>query len=61
LDLFKVVLGAWSDLEAVPEPASGESRIADWPGHLKAASQKISGGDWAAYTTDVSNRLEPDL
>jgi hypothetical protein len=30
LDLFKVVLGVWSDLEAVPEPASGESRIADY-------------------------------
>jgi len=24
---------------------------------LKAASQKISGGDWAAYATDISNRL----
>ena len=30
LDLFKVVLGVWSDLEAVPEPASGESRIAGY-------------------------------
>jgi hypothetical protein len=30
LDLFKVVLGVWSDLEAAPEPASGESRIADY-------------------------------
>jgi len=30
LDLFKVVLGVWSALEAVPEPASGESRIADY-------------------------------
>ena len=30
LDLFKVVLGVWSDLEAVPEPASGESRVADY-------------------------------
>jgi hypothetical protein len=29
-DLFKVVLGVWSDLEAVPEPAPGESRIADY-------------------------------
>jgi hypothetical protein len=29
-DLFNVVLGVWADLEAVPEPASGESRIADY-------------------------------
>ena len=29
-DLFKVVLGIWSDLEAVPEPAPGESRVADY-------------------------------
>jgi hypothetical protein len=29
-DLFKAVLGVWADLEAVPEPASGESRIADY-------------------------------
>ena len=27
LDLFKAVLGVWSDLEAVPEPASGESGL----------------------------------
>jgi len=28
--------------------------------HIKAAVQwqKISGGDWAAYAADVSNRLE---
>ncbi len=30
LDLFKVVLGVWSDLEAVQEPTSCESRIADY-------------------------------
>ena len=29
-DLFRVVLGVWSDLEAVPEPAPGESRVADY-------------------------------
>ena len=28
--LFKVVLGVGSDLEAVPESAPGESRIADY-------------------------------
>jgi hypothetical protein len=27
-DLFRAVLGVWSDLEAVPEPAPGESRVA---------------------------------
>ena len=29
-DLFKVVLGVWSSLEAVPEPTPGESRVADY-------------------------------
>ena len=29
-DLFELVLGAWSDLEAAPEPRPGEPQVATY-------------------------------
>ena len=46
-DLFTVVLGVWSDLVAVPEPAPGESRIADYSpfGRVVFPAALLDSGD----------------
>jgi hypothetical protein len=47
-DLFKVVLGVWADLEAVPEPTSGESRIANYRpfGRVVFPAALLDSGDF---------------
>ena len=55
LDLFKVVLGVWSDLEAAPEPASGESRIADYSpfGRVVFPVALLDSGDFRASVSSA--------
>ena len=47
-DLFKVVLGVWSSLEAVPEPASGEFRVANYSpfGRVVFPAALLDSGDF---------------
>jgi hypothetical protein len=47
-DLFKVVLGVWSSLEAVPEPTPGESRVADYRpfGRVVFPAALLDSGDF---------------
>ena len=47
-DLFKVVLGVWSSLEAVPEPAPGEFQVADYRpfGRVVFPAALLDSGDF---------------